>query len=311
MNTAVPERRINSPAIRNIGIFGEEGSHTHDSFLDHFSQSIGSYNTVFCPAPAGETTDWIFRRLIQNVEIGETQCCLVPFFNTKAEPFHTVFRTVFESDVFVVDMFKRQIVQNLISTQNVQSIGDISLIISNQPCFIQTESWRRRHMGTVPIERRSASSEAKLLIQRNNDGEKAALIGSKLLTRFYQELHIVPGGEAIQRDDNFTSFFVVSKKSRKVTGNNFSLYAFPVKSEQDKAQIDERIASLALFSVASSWLVVNQEKAPFLYAYQISTGTDPEKIEKFEALLRESFPDLKCFGRVNKPISQYMLNTEG
>lgn len=305
------ERRTSSPPVRAIGIFGEEGSHTHDSFLDQFSRSQASYKVIFCPAPPGESTDWIFKNLVQWVGNGKTNCCLVPFFNTKAEPFHTVFRTIFECDVCVVDMFKREIVQNLISTQHVQSISDISLIISNQPCFIQTEEWRSRHMETVSIERRSASSEARLLIERNGNGEKVALIGSKLLTKIHNELHIVPGGEKIQRNDNYTSFFVVSKNPRNHAENEYSLYAFPVKSAQDKARIDERIASVALFSVSSSWLVLTGDKTPYLYAYQISTGHDLARIEKFEALLRESFPELKCWGRVNKAISQFMLNTEG
>lgn len=300
------EKRI-GPAQRNIGIFGDQGSHTHETFLHHFEKSADGYRITFCPSPPDKTPAWIFQRLIEDVATGRVDCCLIPFFNTLAERFDVVFRLLFDNEVKIVDVFDREIVQNLISTRDIQRKEDVKLVISNRPCFLQTQAWRRDHMPGVATHESPASSEAKLLIQRNAAGGKCALIGAQLLTKLYPELHIIEPG--IQGGANFTSFFVVSKITRAITGNPFSLYAFPVRALEDKARIDEQLQKISMFSVVFTWYVLDgeQQKQPYLYCYQLATGEDENKIKTFESLLGESIPNFKCWGRLSKEVEQYMI----
>jgi prephenate dehydratase len=300
------------PKIRRIGIIGPSGSQSHEAFLRQFVES--EYTKVFVTRKDGATP---FRELIEKIVSGGAVCSFVPFYNTRKAYFHGVPGYIIKNRLHVVDFRPERISQHLITTKEINNLSKVSGVLTNEQCFEQSKDWLLKHLPhiTANINFPSSSNAARKVIalNRKNKRKKYAVVGARLLTKL-PGLNLkvlrrnleMEGKDGARATPNITTFCVVSHRPRRLAGNPYGLYAFPLKAglDMERKWINSRIV-IHGFITFSSWIGRNRKtQTPEQYLYLLHTGDIPARVRSFEREMKRRYGrKFTVMGRVSSRLT--------
>ncbi|HYY69082.1 MAG TPA: prephenate dehydratase [Terriglobales bacterium] len=195
-----------------IAIQGEAGSFSHEAA----SKMVPGCTVVPCAASVD-----VFER----VAAGTVSCAVIPIENSLAGSVAEHLDLLLEKDVFVQREFRLRIQHNLIAAPGVR-LTELARVFSHPVALEQCRDFFRRHRKIEPVPFYDTAGAVKHVV--GNQLQHAAAIAGRQAAEEY-------GGRILQRgleDDkqNFTRFFLISRKRRVLPGANKTSLAFSVKN---------------------------------------------------------------------------------
>ena len=195
-----------------VAIQGETGSFSHEAAR----QMVPGCTVVPCMASV---------EVFERVSSGAVSCAVVPIENSLAGSVAEHLDLLLATDVFVQREFRLRIQHHLIAARGVK-LADVTRVFSHPVALEQCREFFRRRRKIEPAPFYDTAGAVKHVV--GNQLQHAAAIAGRQAAAEYD-------GHILQRnleDDkqNFTRFFLISRRRRVLPGANKTSLAFSLKS---------------------------------------------------------------------------------
>jgi prephenate dehydratase len=195
-----------------IAIQGEVGSFSHEAA----KRMVPGCAILACARSAE-----VFDRLEQ----GAVPAAVVPIENSLAGSVAEHYDLLLQHEVFIEREFYLRIVHSLIAAPRTKK-QDIRRVYSHPVALDQCRNFFRQNPNFEPVAFYDTAGSVKYLMK--NGLRDAAAIAGREAAREYRAKILKAGIEDDKR--NFTRFFLIHKKRRKVSGANKTSIAFSVRN---------------------------------------------------------------------------------
>jgi chorismate mutase/prephenate dehydratase len=197
---------------RSVAFLGPRGTFTEEASRKIFPESgidFRACSTIF--------------DTFRTVSSGGASYGVVPVENSTEGSVNTTLDLLVDSDLLVWAEIDLPISHNLIVKPGT-NLKDLKIILSHPQALAQCRRYLEEHYRGVELKETSSTGNAVKLLEELED---AAAISTSLAAEIYgMEI----AAKAIQdNSQNFTRFFVLSKKDREVTGRDKTSILFSVK----------------------------------------------------------------------------------
>lgn len=196
-----------------VAIQGELGSFSHEAAR----RLLPASTVVPCAASA---------EVFSRVRSGQVSAAVIPIENSLAGPVTEHFDLLLDSDVFIQREFRLRIVHNLIAAPGVQ-LRDVRRVLSHPVALEQCRDFFRKHRRLEPMPFYDTAGAVKHVV--GNQLQHAAAIAGRQAAAEHGGRMLARGIE--DNKQNFTRFFLISRKKRMLPGANKTSLAFSVKNE--------------------------------------------------------------------------------
>jgi len=195
-----------------VAIQGELGAFSHEAAKRMLPNSV----VVPCPRSVE-----VFDRLAR----GSVHAAVIPIENSLAGSVTEHFDLLLAREVFIQHEFRLRIVHNLIAARQTKR-SELTHVYSHPVALEQCRDFLRRNPKLEPVPFYDTAGSVKHIIEKHVP--RAAAIASRQAAAAY-------GGKILQpsiEDDkqNFTRFFLISKKRKIVANANKTSIAFRLKN---------------------------------------------------------------------------------